>query len=105
MEFIYVIGIGQQGPVKLGISKHPERRVQQLQTGQAERLQVFHQEPIVAGRARLFERLIHRDLGYLRNVGEWFNLTVEQAIAQIQYTLIQYSAVDNLAEKVRLRRI
>jgi len=91
--------------VKLGISKHPERRVHQLQTGHAERLRVYHQEAIASDRVRLFERLIHRDLGYLRHVGEWFNLTVEQAIAQIQFTIIQYSAVDNLREKMRLHRI
>lgn len=91
--------------MKLGISADPDRRVSQLQTGHAERLQVFHREPVAADKARLLERLLHRDISYRRRVGEWFDLTVAAAIAHIRFTIIEYDDVDNLAEKVRLRRI
>jgi hypothetical protein len=89
--------------VKLGISGNPGRRVSQLQTGCADRLQLFHSEPI--GDKKLFERLLHRDLGYLRMIGEWFNLTVAQAIAHVQFTVIQYDGIADLADKFRRRRI
>jgi hypothetical protein len=102
---MYVIGASPAGPLKLGISGDPDRRVGQLQTGHAERLQVYHREPVAAEKARLFERLLHRDINYRRTRGEWFDLTVEQAIAHIQFTIIEYDDVDNLAEMVRLRRI
>jgi hypothetical protein len=93
------------GPVKLGISVDPERRLTQLQTGHHERLRLFHTEPVPSDRARLYERLLHRDVGHKRSHGEWFHLNVEDAIAQITFTLIQYDLVDNLSEKVRQHRI
>lgn len=102
--FLYVIGAIDQGPVKLGISAHPERRLKQLQTGHSHRLQVYHTEPVPPERARLYEQLLHRDIGYRRTHGEWFDLTVEQAVAQVQFTLIQYEAIDDLA-KVRKQRM
>lgn len=83
----------------------PERRVGQLQTGHADRLHLFHAEPVPITKARLFERLLHRDIGHLRSFGEWFDLNVEHAIAHIRYTIIQYDAVDDLAEKIRRHRI
>jgi hypothetical protein len=103
VQNLYVIGASLDGPVKLGISAKPERRVSQLQTGCADRLQLFHSEPI--GDKKLFERLLHRDLGYLRMLGEWFNLTVEQAIAHVQFTVIEYDGVVELADKFRRRLI
>lgn len=102
---MYVIGATPNGPLKLGISADPERRVGQLQTGHAERLQLFHSELVANTKARLFERLLHRDIGYRRTIGEWFNLSVEEAIAHIRFTVIHYDSIDNLAEKLRLRRI
>jgi hypothetical protein len=104
---MYVIGSSESGPVKLGISDNPDRRRAHLQTGHPARLRVFHQEPVSdgKGKARLLERLLHRDVSYLRTVNEWFNLTVEHAIAHVQFTLIHYGDIDNLAEKMRLRRI
>jgi len=102
---MYVIGSSISGPVKLGISANPDQRVRQLQTGHAERLQVFHREPVPNTKARAFEKLLHRDVGYRRTVGEWFDLDVEQAVAQVQFTIIQYDDVDNLPEKLRRRLI
>jgi hypothetical protein len=104
-KYLYVIGGSALGPLKLGISADPDKRVSQLQTGHAERLQVFHREPVAAGKARLFERLLHRDLNHHRAIGEWFRLTVEQAIGHIQFTIIQYDDIDNLAEEMRLHRV
>jgi hypothetical protein len=106
-SFLYVIGAHSGGPMKLGISADPNQRVRQLQTGHADRLRVYHTEPVPEDMALVFEKLLHRDVGHLRRRGgkEWFDLTVEQAIAQVQFTIIQYDGVDNLVEKVRTRRI
>lgn len=102
-QYIYVIGASESGPVKLGISSQPTRRLTQLQTGHAERLRLFHCEPVEQSKGRLLEKLLHRDVGYLRAVGEWFNLSVEHAIAHVQHTIIRYADVTDLAEKVRRR--
>lgn len=104
-SFLYVIAASPEGPTKLGFSIHPERRLSQLQTGHAEPLVLFHAEPVPSEKARLYERLLHRDIGYTKLRGEWFNLTVEQAIAHVRFTFIEYDLVDNLAEKVRRRQI
>lgn len=104
-HFLYVIGASDSGPVKLGISANPDRRLRALQTGHPERLRVFHRESVPPDKAPLFERLLHRDVGYLRTIGEWFNMTVEHAIAHVQFTLIEYDNIDDLAIKMRQRRI
>lgn len=106
---MYIIGASTSGPLKLGISAHPDRRVRQLQTGHADRLHLFHSELVESdlvppGKARLFEKLLHRDLRHKRKRGEWFNLNVDDARLHIQFTLIHYD-IDNLAEKMRLRRV
>ena len=103
--FLYVIGAVEDGPVKLGFSADPDRRVNELQTGHCHALRVYHAEPVCPDKVRLFERLLHRDMRYQRARGEWYNLTVEEAIAQVRFTLIQYDAVDDLADKVRRHRI
>jgi reverse gyrase len=102
---MYVIGASEAGPVKLGISAQPTRRLSQLQTGHAQRLRLFHSELVAKDKARLLERLLHRDIGHLRAIGEWFTMTVEHAIAHIRFTIITYDDVDQLAEKIRQRRI
>ena len=104
-SYLYVIGYDTKGPVKLGISTDPERRLGQLQTGHAECLQVYHTAPVPMEKARLYERLLHRDMSHRRLRGEWFDLPVEDAIAHVEFTFIQYELVENLAEKVRLRRV
>jgi hypothetical protein len=103
--FLYVIGAVTDGPVKLGISANPERRLRQLQTGHHQQLHLFHTEPVASDRARLYDRLLHRDIGHMRSHGEWFHITVEDAIAYIICTFIDYDSVENLSEKVRQHRI
>lgn len=94
MHYLYVIADSLAGPVKLGISKDPQRRVKQLQTGHANHLRVFHAEPFPAAETRLYERCLHRDLGYLRRQGEWFDLSVVEAIAHIGVLLIEQQPSD-----------
>jgi len=86
-NFLYVIGVHSSGPVKLGISKNPDRRVRQLQTGHSDRLHLFHTEPVPEG---VFERLLHNNLRHRRLRGEWFDLTVEQAIADVMFVVIEH---------------
>lgn len=102
-HFLYVIAsVGATvGPVKLGISSNPARRLKQLQTGHVEPLQCYHSEPIDATHVKSIEYLLHRDVGYKRLRGEWFALTVEEAIGHIGHTIIRYIDIDDLAYKVK----
>src|ERR1051325_2345977 len=87
---MYVIASGETGPVKLGISADPETRVRKLQTGHPLKLHVYHTIAVEPDKVRRFELLLHRDVGNLRMHGEWFNLTVDDAKAHLDFTLIQY---------------
>jgi hypothetical protein len=92
--FLYVISASEEGPVKLGISIHPEKRLKQLQTGHAQKLRLFHTEAVNKSNGRLFEGLLHKDINHLRTHGEWFDLNVENAIGHLRFTLIEYDTSD-----------
>jgi hypothetical protein len=86
--YLYVIAASESGPVKIGYSAVPEKRVRQLQTGHPQPLALFYQQGTDLASAKLIERLVHRTIGYLRSHGEWFDLTVEDAIAEVQVGLM-----------------
>lgn len=83
MSFLYVIAASEIGPVKLGLSIQPEKRVRQLQTGSALPLKIFHTEEIDDALVKAAESALHRLLSHRRLKGEWFDLTVEQAISEV----------------------
>lgn len=88
-SFLYAISSNNQKPVKLGISKNPLKRVKQLQTGHSEKLSLYHTEKVPADKVRLYENILHKDLSLKRKQGEWFDVTVEEAISYIKLTLIE----------------
>lgn len=106
-NFLYVISARPDtGPCKIGVTLSPEKRVKQLQTGHAEKLQIIHTEPIGdSDRAKAFEKLVHRQIAHYRCQGEWFSITAEQAIREITFAVMTYDSVDNLVEKVRNRLV
>ena len=89
--YLYVIAGEYEGPVKIGYSVNPEKRVRQLQTGAAYKLSVYYQQNVNEREARKIERNIHRTLGHLRSHGEWFNLSVDQAVAEVKFGLMSES--------------
>ena len=91
-SFLYVVGNSVSGPVKLGFSNDPPKRLKQLQTGHAEKLELYYQHEVNDG--RLYEGLLHKTFNHNRRIGEWFDLTVDEAIAYIQFILIEYGPSD-----------
>lgn len=83
MSFLYIIASDANGPVKLGLSTNPEKRVRQLQTGNVAPLQIYHTEEVADDRVKIAEKALHRLLGHKRIKGEWFNLTVEEALSEV----------------------
>ena len=86
-NYIYVIAVSEAGPCKIGHSADPERRLKQLQTGHAGRLTLFHREAIEVP-VKKMERAIHETIGYKRVLGEWFNVSVAEAVSEIQHAVI-----------------
>ncbi len=86
--YLYVIASSVEGPCKIGYSVQPEKRVRQLQTGHAQTLKLHYSELVPQHEARRIEKQIHTTIGYLRSRGEWFNITVNDAIAEVQFGLM-----------------
>lgn len=83
MSFLYIISASEAGPVKLGFSNDPSKRVKQLQTGSAQPLTLYHAEEVEDARVKIAEKALHRLLGHCRLKGEWFTMSVEDAIAEV----------------------
>lgn len=93
MSYIYIISTAkhEDGPVKIGISDNPDKRLKQIQTGYPEKIEIKHLEEFKT-RKKTFEleRLLHKDFSIYRSHGEWFNMTVKEAINYLTFTIIQY---------------
>jgi T5orf172 domain len=83
---IYVIGEEGQlnGPVKIGYSDNPLKRLATLQVGYPRKL-VFHclNMAVRSDCIKSAERAIHDQLYEHRLYGEWFDVSVETAVAAI----------------------
>ena len=86
--YLYVIAALEQGPVKIGYSYDPDKRVRQLQTGAPHRLSLFYKQAVAVKQAKRIEGQIHRTLGYIRSHGEWFNMSVTDAISEVKFGLM-----------------
>lgn len=97
MSFIYIISQvkHQNGPVKIGISDNPQKRLKQIQTGHPEKIEIKHLEEISTRRKTLeLEKNLHRDFSIYRSHGEWFNMNVDEAIGFLKFTIIHYDDSD-----------
>jgi len=92
VSYLYVISekAKDDGPVKLGISNNPDKRLKQLQTAFPGVLEVRYKTAVPSDKVKIFERLLHRDMSFLRLRGEWFSMNVQQAIHQVMYIIMRY---------------
>lgn len=83
---VYLIGPATQPPhiIKVGISSDCERRLRALQSGSPLKLEVlryirFQDRDL----ARKIEQQFHHSMRHLRSHGEWFNISVGDALAEL----------------------
>lgn len=67
---VYFIQMEQSRHVKIGIAWDPQKRLNELQTGNPEKLTLVAFTVVVNGRA--LEKRLHRALSQYRLQGEWF---------------------------------
>lgn len=79
--YIYVIGTAD-GPLKIGYARDPEERLSALQTGTADKLILFRK--VRHPRAQVVESRVHKALRSHRHNGEWFVVSVDQALQTIE---------------------
>lgn len=89
--YLYVISDADRpGIVKIGYAADPHSRVRKLQTGNAGTLVLHHAEQVPRSFARALEKSLHRDMHHRHVKGEWYRMTVTEAVDQVQFTLIRY---------------
>lgn len=91
-DYIYII-CNEDEYVKIGVSKHPHKRLKQLQTGNQSKLQLFHIEEFECNRKHLLqiESKLHKDCQYLcKHInGEWYKIPVEN-LEKLKSLVIYY---------------
>lgn len=92
---IYVIG-PKDGPFKIGYSASPSARLSSLQTGTTEFPMIHYKEECETEQAKVIEKLIHRQLAHKRIRGEWFNVTLDEAISEVKFAFIRWEGEENL---------
>ena len=76
--YIYLIQSLEDGYYKIGKSKNPNKRINQLQTGNSSELKL-----ITIYRSDLsnkIERTLHRKYSHLKKEGEWFDLSIKEEV-------------------------
>lgn len=89
MQKIYLIS-SDNGYVKIGIAKYPEKRLKQLQTGNANKLKIEYIAEIEHNKTLLIEKMIHKNLRTYKKHGEWFDVSIDIAILEIKFAIIRY---------------
>lgn len=77
MSHVYIIQSGKEGPYKIGMARNVEKRVDELQIGNHQKLYIIAK--IYFGtdaRAYHIEKLLHRMYSRARIRGEWFNSSI-----------------------------
>lgn len=87
---MYIYAIGTKDRQKIGFSKDPASRLRQLQTGNAEELYLHGTIDVSEDRVKLLERFLHKDIGYKRMKGEWFNMTKEEVVSYLTFAEITW---------------
>ena len=81
MKYIYLIKSLEDSYYKIGISKHPNKRLSQLQTGNSAELKLIDVYPTEL--ANQIEGTLHRRYSHIHKNGEWFDGTIEIEVSFI----------------------
>ena len=79
MKQIYLIQSLEDGYYKIGVSKHPKKRVKELQTGNSSELKFI--ESYESEHAHKVERALQRRYSYMKKEGEWFDMSISQEVS------------------------
>jgi hypothetical protein len=74
VKYIYLIQSLENGYYKIGVSKHPAKRVEQLQTGNSSELKLI--EIFQSEQAYKIEKILQNRLLPFRKIGEWFDIPI-----------------------------
>lgn len=88
-SYIYIIS-STNGRIKIGYSKNPLKRLKSLQTGNDCKLTLEYMQEVSLNKVKLIEQKVHNSMRYLRKSGEWFEMDLETAKAEIIIAAMHY---------------
>lgn len=86
--YVYAIG-SQSGPVKIGYSSDPSKRLKTLQAKADHELFILGKWSIHGRRALCIERYVHWLLRDKHFTGEWFNATRDEAAEAVRLAMAE----------------
>lgn len=78
VKYVYLIQSQEDGYYKIGVSKHPQKRIKQLNTGNSSELKLI--ESYESDFAHQIERALQRRFSYMKKEGEWFELSIKEEV-------------------------
>lgn len=93
-DFTYLYAVAPDGPgtpVKIGITRTLKKRLQGLQNGHHLRLRMVPIAQVPNASALQFERAVHEHFAASRLVGEWFDITVLQAVSVVSRIMPEHA--------------
>lgn len=100
MKYVYLIQSLENSYYKIGVSKHPNKRIKQLQTGNSSELKLI--ESYQSEFANEIEKVLQCRYAYAHKEGEWFDLGISQEVSfkkeckQIEDTITFLKKNDNV---------
>jgi hypothetical protein len=93
VDMIYFIQEGNAGPIKIGFAIDPWKRIEQIQIGNSEKLNMLRTIP--GNKKR--EREIHKLLSAYKKRGEWYEPTIEviefiKGLDELEYEVMDLRA-------------
>lgn len=82
MKYVYLYKSYENGYYKIGVSKYPELRIRQLQTGNPEKIELINKYK--SNFPYKLETMFHNKYKINKINGEWFNLGLEEELSFIQ---------------------
>jgi hypothetical protein len=82
MKYIYLIQSLENSYYKIGVSKHPKKRIKELQTGNASELRLV--DTYQSEYANKIEKTLQRRYSHLQKEGEWFDMGISNEVSFVQ---------------------
>jgi predicted GIY-YIG superfamily endonuclease len=79
MKYVYLIQSLEDSTYKIGVSKHPNKRIKELQTGNSSELKLV--ESFQSEHAHQVERALQRRYVHLNKEGEWFDMSISNEVS------------------------
>lgn len=87
--YVYAMGPENSSTVKIGFTNNLQNRLRTIQTSHPEKIVIHHYIEFDSEKEmRNAEKKLHETLRHIRKKGEWFNLSPENAILELDFVKI-----------------